>query len=167
MEEERVKGGAAAAEPLEAEARAEARPGKRRFGAVGPPASWVREGGDGEKEADLLSSPLTSRQGREGGKHKGRASAPHSQSNHTINTEQEKRRVSRASGALATVTTFCSPCTTLASPPLEWVLHRGEARAFVLEAVKLAMALLQGVEDGGDGGEEDDDEEEGMVRGRS
>jgi hypothetical protein len=39
MEEERVKGGAAAAEPLEAEARAEARPGKRRFGAVGPPAS--------------------------------------------------------------------------------------------------------------------------------
>jgi hypothetical protein len=37
----------------------------------------------------------------------------------------------------------------------------------VLEAVKLAMALLQGVEDGGDGGEEDDDEEEGMVRGRS
>jgi hypothetical protein len=39
MDEERVKGGAAAAEPLEAEARAEARPGKRRFGAVGPPAS--------------------------------------------------------------------------------------------------------------------------------
>jgi hypothetical protein len=37
----------------------------------------------------------------------------------------------------------------------------------VLEAVKLAMALLQEVEDGGDGGEEDDDEEEGMVRGRS
>jgi hypothetical protein len=136
MEEERVKGEAAAALPLEAEARAAARPAKRR-------ASWVRR--------RRISSPLLSRQakGGRGGKHKGRASTPHSQSSHTIDTEEEKRRVSWVSGALATsTTTFCS------RPVLSFSRR-----------VKLAMAL-QEVEDGGDGEEEDDDGE-GMMRGRS